>query len=163
MTKRSRLIIDEANCEDADSDEGYRSEADSAGSLKQFIVDDDDDEDSNNNDEEIEDTSVDTEEETEHSNNLLLKASKKETAPPTRLKKGKQQQPKQTKQKPTSTKPPPSKKAKKNPIEPTKLPGDLSYPLNCFSLTITKTGGDIAIELLDILDAFVRHYCTKGT
>lgn len=63
----------------------------------------------------------------------------------------------------TSKPPPPAKKAKKNPAEPDKLPGDVTYPLNSFSLTITKTGGDIAVELLDILDSFIRNHCTKGT
>jgi hypothetical protein len=43
-----------------------------------------------------------------------------------------------------------------------KLPGDPSYPINNFSLTVTKTGSDISLDCLEIVDAFIKEYCLKG-
>ena len=54
-----------------------------------------------------------------------------------------------------------TKPVKKN-KEPVKLPGDLSFDLNCYSITITKNGGDIATEYLDIMSEFLKCYCHRG-
>eukprot|EP01031_Cornospumella_fuschlensis_P027563 gene27563-33289_t len=45
-----------------------------------------------------------------------------------------------------------------------KLPGDASFPLNDFSLTVSKTsGGDIPMPTsLDAIQAFIVDYCVKG-
>jgi hypothetical protein len=43
-----------------------------------------------------------------------------------------------------------------------KEPGDSSYPLNLFSLTITKTSGDVSISCLDAIDSFITNHCTRG-
>lgn len=155
MVKRNRLVIDdEAECDDNnDSEEEYDAENDTEGSLKEFIDNDDEAED------EIEDTASEDEElktPTTRSANLLLKGSKANATESQTVKKTKQQK------KPAKSKQPAKKKARKSPAEPEKLPGDLSYPLSNWSLTITKTGGDIAAELLEILNSFLHEHCTKG-
>jgi len=43
-----------------------------------------------------------------------------------------------------------------------KPPGDPTYPVNAFSLTITKSGKDISLDCLDIVDAFIKQYCLQG-
>ena len=43
-----------------------------------------------------------------------------------------------------------------------KLPGDISFPLTCWSLTVTKTGGDIHKSLLDNMNNFLQDVCTRG-
>lgn len=40
--------------------------------------------------------------------------------------------------------------------------GHLSYPTNDFSLTITKTGGDVANNTLDMIFKFIEEHCVKG-
>lgn len=40
--------------------------------------------------------------------------------------------------------------------------GHLSYPTNDFSLTITKKGGDVAHNSLDLVFKFIEEYCIKG-
>jgi hypothetical protein len=131
MSKRSRrLVEDEADCPDEDSEE-YLSEEDSAGSLIDFI------------DEEYEEA-VEVE-------NLVASGIGK--------KKISQQKAKTKLSNTTANK---SKKSTKSAAAHEKLPGDITFPLNSFSLTITKTGGDIAVELLEILEAFLKQHCTKG-
>ena len=43
-----------------------------------------------------------------------------------------------------------------------KLPGDSSYPLSSWSVTITKTKDDVSIHVLEIMHDFVKAYCTRG-
>jgi hypothetical protein len=43
-----------------------------------------------------------------------------------------------------------------------KFPGDKSFPVNCFSVTVTKNGGDIQTEYLDIMDNFLKQHCLRG-
>lgn len=43
-----------------------------------------------------------------------------------------------------------------------KLPGHPTFPANCFSLTVSKRGGDIDLVLLDSTDAFIKEYCIRG-
>lgn len=43
-----------------------------------------------------------------------------------------------------------------------KQPGDVSFPLTCWSLTITRSGGDIHTSLLDNMNQFLHDVCTRG-
>ena len=43
-----------------------------------------------------------------------------------------------------------------------KQPGDVSFPLTCWSLTITRTGMDIHTSLLDNMNQFLQEVCTRG-
>ena len=44
-----------------------------------------------------------------------------------------------------------------------KQPGDVSFPLTCWSLTITRTGIDIHTSLLDNMkNQFLQDVCTRG-
>ena len=43
-----------------------------------------------------------------------------------------------------------------------KQPGDVSFPLTCWSLTITRTGMDIHTSLLDNMNQFLQDVCTRG-
>jgi hypothetical protein len=43
-----------------------------------------------------------------------------------------------------------------------KVPGDSSYPVNEFSLTVTKTGEDVGLESLDTIGKFIVDHCLKG-
>ena len=40
--------------------------------------------------------------------------------------------------------------------------GHISYPINCFSLTISKIGGDVPTNLLDIVKIWMEAHCTRG-
>lgn len=42
------------------------------------------------------------------------------------------------------------------------LPGHINFPINDFSLTITKTCGDVAFHCLEIIFSFIKQYCLKG-
>ena len=53
--------------------------------------------------------------------------------------------------------------ARKNTSEETKLPGDITFPLTSFSLTVTKNKGDISDQLLPIIADFVNEFCTRGS
>ena len=53
--------------------------------------------------------------------------------------------------------------ARKNSSEETKLPGDITFPLTSFSLTVTKNKGDISDQLLPIIADFVNEFCTRGS
>lgn len=56
----------------------------------------------------------------------------------------------------------PSKKARKEEMTE-KPPGHSSYPANDFSLTITKQGGDVALNSIDfIYNGFILPMCIKG-
>lgn len=151
MPKRSnRFVIEEAECEGDDGNDEEDSDDDSEGSLVDFI-DDEAEEFEETEDEELKTP-------TTRSSNLLLKGAKGNAS----VGGGGQLKKKAQQKKPAKSKPPPAKKAKKGSVEPEKLPGDSTYPLNSWSLTITKTGGDIAPELLDILASFLNGHCTKG-
>jgi hypothetical protein len=41
-------------------------------------------------------------------------------------------------------------------------PGDLRLPVNDFSLTISKTGGDVSLTICNHIQAFMNNYCLKG-
>jgi len=44
-----------------------------------------------------------------------------------------------------------------------KQPGDPTYPLTSYSLTITKNSGDIISDaLLGIMEDFLKTFCTRG-
>ena len=45
-----------------------------------------------------------------------------------------------------------------------KQPGDFSFPLTCWSLTITRSGNDIHTSLLDNMNQFLHdvYVCTRG-
>lgn len=73
--------------------------------------------------------------------------------------------------KPTKAKPPTKRrpgrppgpaKTKAETSKLTKPPGDAVYPLNDFSLTVTKTGGDVSIDALDSIAKFIEEHCVKG-
>ena len=40
--------------------------------------------------------------------------------------------------------------------------GHAAYPVNDFSLTVTKKGGDVAVTSLDLVFKFIEQYCLKG-
>jgi hypothetical protein len=57
---------------------------------------------------------------------------------------------------------PPQKKKKSSP-EIEKQPGNIMLPINCFSLTITKTKDDVPQALLQrIFRDFIEAFCLKG-
>ncbi len=43
-----------------------------------------------------------------------------------------------------------------------KQPGDPTYPVNSFSLTISKVKGDVPIELLQVMSNWIKQFCIKG-
>ncbi len=43
-----------------------------------------------------------------------------------------------------------------------KAPGDSTYPINDFSLTITKTKDDVGLDSLDSIAHFMELHCLKG-
>lgn len=43
-----------------------------------------------------------------------------------------------------------------------KMPGDLTYPVNDFSLTVAKTKADVPLVLLDVVHDFIVKYAIKG-
>lgn len=43
-----------------------------------------------------------------------------------------------------------------------KAPGDSAYPVNDFSLTITKTKDDVGLDALDNIAKFIEEHCIKG-
>lgn len=45
---------------------------------------------------------------------------------------------------------------------PSKPPGDSAYPINDFSLTVTKTKDDVGLDALDMIAHWIEHYCVKG-
>ena len=56
-----------------------------------------------------------------------------------------------------------STKARTKKVSPSfKDPGDVSYPVSTWSLTITRTGEDVPIELMDIMEEFLKSFCIKG-
>jgi len=59
---------------------------------------------------------------------------------------------------------PPSKKSKSRAVKPDcKIPGDISLPLNCFSLTISKVKDDVPYSLLKtIFENFIEKFTVKG-
>lgn len=55
-----------------------------------------------------------------------------------------------------------AKSAAKTKADTFKAPGDSSYPVNDFSLTVTKTGGDVSRDAIDRVAEFIEKYCLKG-
>lgn len=55
---------------------------------------------------------------------------------------------------PANTSPPP--------VAVEKQPGDVSFPLTNWSLTITRSGGDVHTSLLDNMNQFLHDVCTRG-
>ena len=43
-----------------------------------------------------------------------------------------------------------------------KLPGDISFPVSSWSLTITKNKDDVPLIVLEIMYEFIQQYCLKG-
>lgn len=132
------VFDDEAIC----SDNGEDDDEDSQSDLSDFI----DNEENESGDTKFTEL-IDTDSETE-----FLLTSKKRTSTKR----------KETKQNPvlkpkTRGRPPKIQKTVEE-----KLPGDLTFPETDFSLTITKTGEDVSLELLDILYEFLLQYCVKG-
>ena len=48
------------------------------------------------------------------------------------------------------------------PLVAEKQPGDVSFPRTCWSLTVTRSGGDIHTSLLDNMNQFLHDVCTRG-
>lgn len=46
--------------------------------------------------------------------------------------------------------------------DPPKPPGHSSYPINDFSLTVTKTKDDVGLDALANMDKFIQDTCIKG-
>ena len=46
-------------------------------------------------------------------------------------------------------------------VEKQPAAGDVSFPLTCWSLTITRTGMDIHTSLLDNMNQFLQNVCTR--
>ncbi len=40
--------------------------------------------------------------------------------------------------------------------------GHSTFPVTCWSLTISKRGGDVELILLDVTDNFIKTYCIRG-
>ena len=56
-----------------------------------------------------------------------------------------------------------AQKKKKSSPEIEKQPGNIMLPINCFSLTITKTKDDVPQALLQrIFKDFIEAFCLKG-
>jgi hypothetical protein len=45
---------------------------------------------------------------------------------------------------------------------PAKPPGHEHYPINDFSLTVSKTKGDVCPTLIEVIYEFIKTYCLKG-
>jgi len=58
--------------------------------------------------------------------------------------------------------PGPAKSAAKTKADAFKPPGDSSYPANDFSLTVTKSGGDVARDAIERIAEFIEKHCVKG-
>ena len=43
-----------------------------------------------------------------------------------------------------------------------KLPGDITFPVSSWSITITKAKDDVPLQVLDIMHQFLQQYCLKG-
>lgn len=140
-SKRLRIIDDEAEC--SDESKNNSSSEDESNSVNDFIVNDGDLSDSHYLDES---SICDTEEEREEP-----VAKKRKPGRP----KG-------------STKPKAAPKVKVSKAAALKkkifekLPGDSSYPVHDFSLTVTKTGQDVGADALHNVYKFIKKYCLKG-
>jgi len=55
---------------------------------------------------------------------------------------------------------PPAKQ--KSPIEQVKPPGDSTYPVNDFSLTVTRPKADVGQDALNAIGDFIEKTCIKG-
>lgn len=142
-TKRSRIIDDEPEC--SDHSEHSSSSEDESSSVLDFIVDDDELSDSHYM--EGEEASIcDTVEEEP--------APKKRGRPLGSTNK--------TKALPKIKKVQVSKAAAKKKKIFAKLPGDSSYPIHDFSLTVTKSGQDVGADALHNVYKFIQDYCLKG-
>lgn len=136
MRKR-KLFDDEATCNDSGSDES--SNDGSEGSLADFIVDggDNQPDDSTGND----------------------------SSPPPIIKR-KRGRPRKDDDTTITTAP---KKNKKTELKSPKVkkvvdkePGHISFPVNDFSLTITKTNDDVGLDAFEAIGAFIKKHCIKG-
>ncbi len=43
-----------------------------------------------------------------------------------------------------------------------KEPGDITFPVHCWSLTVTKTKDDVSVALLHVFCSFIETYCIRG-
>ncbi len=43
-----------------------------------------------------------------------------------------------------------------------KIPGDISFPIHCWSLTVTKTKDDVSVALLHVFASFIETHCIRG-
>lgn len=43
-----------------------------------------------------------------------------------------------------------------------KLPGDSSYPVSSWSITVTKTKDDVSVHVLEIMFDFLKNHCLRG-
>lgn len=57
---------------------------------------------------------------------------------------------------------PNAKKRKAGANEDTKLPGDSTYPISAWSLTISRINGDIPAEYLTNIQEFLKQFCIRG-
>eukprot|EP01034_Spumella_vulgaris_P037734 gene37734-46561_t len=148
MSKR-KLFDDEAGCEDDDVDEDQDDEfSENEGSMANFIVPDDQVESAQSesdydsifgSDSEVEAVSRPS------SNKRKAAAKPAKRTPATAAVKEKRKAA--------------AKNSKKTVF---KEPGHSSYPVNEFSLTITKTGEDVGLESLDTIGKFIVDHCLKG-
>ena len=55
------------------------------------------------------------------------------------------------------------KRSKGPPSKPdVKLPGDVTFPLNSFSLTVSRIGGDVERSCIDSLHTYLASVCTQS-
>jgi hypothetical protein len=50
----------------------------------------------------------------------------------------------------------------RKPPQPVHTPGDLRLPAIDFSLTISKTGGNVSLKICNHIQEFMNNYCLKG-
>lgn len=125
--KARKLIDDEAECYESDSDEPSSDGSDD--SLDGFIVPDGELSDGN---------FVDDNDDKPVTVPPSVKTPKKRGRPPGKT------------------------VATKANAESLHAPGDSRYPVNEFSLTITKKNGDVHIEAVDVIGKFITDHCLKG-
>jgi hypothetical protein len=139
----SKFLDDQAGCAHGSDDEDEDAD-DSEGSLAEFIADEGEDEDED-------------EQEDEDDSQSDSSASR---SPPEKKKKGAAPAASAAVGKKRGR---PVKAATTSPKTPiVKLPGDSTYPVRDFSLTVTKTKDDVGLDALESVASFIEVHCVKG-
>ena len=134
--KRRKGLDEEAACRDDSEDDDSDCSADSDDSMNEFI-EDDLPQDPNNRQNDDDSSKCSMEDSAEAVSHSVVPVKKR-------------------------GRPPGSSSLKVNAAIVEKPPGHSCYPLNNFSLTITKSKDDVSLDALDRIAAFIEDHCIKG-